>query len=69
MSYRIVKKKIDGTPMYVIIDDSGEQISEWEDLQEARSELHDLNAYAEDCVDFMARSTPDNNTGEHGNSH
>ncbi len=56
MGYRIVRKKIEGETMYVIMDEDGEAISEWDDLQEARSELHDLNAYP-DVVDFMNTRT------------
>ena len=58
MSYRIVRMKVLGEIMYVITDADGDRISEWEDLDEARAELHDLNDYAEDVVDFMFRSTP-----------
>lgn len=66
MSYRISKKKLDGVWVYVISDSDGEEISEWEDLEEARAELHDLNDYAEDVVDFMARSTPGTGAEEDG---
>jgi hypothetical protein len=57
MSYRIVRKKIEGDIMYAIIDSDGEQISEWDDMDDARQELFDLNENV-DVVDFFAASTP-----------
>lgn len=58
MGYRIVKRKIEREIMYVITDSDGEEISEWEDLEEARAELHDLNDGPQDVVDFMNTCTP-----------
>lgn len=55
MSYRIQKIRNDGEIVYQIVDSDGIEVSSWEDLEEARSELHDLNSYAEDVVDFFAR--------------
>ncbi len=58
MGYRMIKRKSEGETMYEIVDADGVSVSEWEDLEEARAELHDLNDYAQDVVDFMASSTP-----------
>ncbi len=53
MNYRIVKRRLQGEIMYVIVDDNGDEISEWEDKDDARQELFDLNE-AVDVVDYMA---------------
>lgn len=58
MGYRMIKRKDHGETMYEIVDSDGVTVSEWDDVEEARAELHDLNDYAQDVVDFMQTSTP-----------